>query len=559
MKNKIISLIINGPKKSLFLFLIMFLLPVSGFLLGVSAHFSPRVWFPEGDPVITQLNEFESRFQSDDSIVTVIKIESGVLNLETLKVAKEIHDFVWTLPGVSRVDSIFNAVNIYGENDDIKIDRLAGDSLTQKTVDDIKNYLEKEDNITDFLISKDRKVFLIRGGVSDGQVSNKSTAIVEKLESFIQNLKLKNSDIFTLGSIKSYDSFKQIAKEDNQKILPFVILIVSFLFIFLYKSALTLFFVYGLIGVSILGTFGLLGWFDLKYSNLLSALPGVIVAICVADAIHILESFVQKRNSSEPLVALRYSLEKNFLSTFLTSFTTAIGFASLTISEIEPVLIFGLLASSGAILAWLYTYFFIGGGLSYLINSNKLIKYLPNREFKEKKQFSFIDSYMKKINSNRKIIVLFMFVTLGSFGFYASKNVPDSDPIQYFSDGVPFKDNIQELKKHINISNSLVFEIDSGKVDGIKDVAFFKKIQKLYNWIEKEKSIVKAESILFELKKMNQASFRGDVKYFDVPESNKLIAELLFLLSLGLPEGVDLNLKVSSDYRYLKIDVLRYL
>ncbi len=101
---------------------------------------------------------------------------------------------------------------------------------------------------------------------------------------------------------------------------------------------------------------GMLGAAFLKgdlINNLTMVSPNMLTAVSIADAIHLLASWQKLRGRyaerSELIIEV---LRRNALPVFLTSVTTAVGFYSLTISEMIPVRMLGYTAGFGALLAW---------------------------------------------------------------------------------------------------------------------------------------------------------------------------------------------------------------
>ena len=104
-----------------------------------------------------------------------------------------------------------------------------------------------------------------------------------------------------------------------------------------------------------LSAVGAIGLFGSNYFLVTTALPVVVMAIAVADSIHLTLAY-QKRRGEVPAEARRDSMasaiETVALPVILTSVTTSVGFAGLAIgSPMRPIADFGLFAAVGTMVA----------------------------------------------------------------------------------------------------------------------------------------------------------------------------------------------------------------
>lgn len=87
-----------------------------------------------------------------------------------------------------------------------------------------------------------------------------------------------------------------------------------------------------------------------------SMIPIFIMPIAVLDAVHILSDFFDKYpKSHDRKTAIKEVMDELWSPMLFTSITTSIGFASLALTPIPPVQVFGVFVGIGALLAWLFT------------------------------------------------------------------------------------------------------------------------------------------------------------------------------------------------------------
>ena len=96
-----------------------------------------------------------------------------------------------------------------------------------------------------------------------------------------------------------------------------------------------------------------------------SMIPIFIMPIAVLDAIHIISDFFDRYGESEQETGpdrrrtMLEVMDTLFMPMLFTSLTTAAGFASLALTPIPPVQVFGIFVAIGVLLAWWWTITFI--------------------------------------------------------------------------------------------------------------------------------------------------------------------------------------------------------
>ena len=89
-------------------------------------------------------------------------------------------------------------------------------------------------------------------------------------------------------------------------------------------------------------------------------IPIFIMPIAVLDAVHILsEAFDRYQQYNDRAVTLRAVMQQLFRPMLFTTPTTSAGFASLALTPIPPVQVFGVFVAIDVLLAWLWNILFI--------------------------------------------------------------------------------------------------------------------------------------------------------------------------------------------------------
>jgi predicted RND superfamily exporter protein len=86
-------------------------------------------------------------------------------------------------------------------------------------------------------------------------------------------------------------------------------------------------------------------------------LPTIMFVVGMSDVVHLLTKYIEElRNGQTKREAVRITIKEIGLATFLTSFTTAVGFLTLLTATIRPIREFGLYVAIGVFVAFILAF-----------------------------------------------------------------------------------------------------------------------------------------------------------------------------------------------------------
>jgi predicted RND superfamily exporter protein len=544
LRDQFINFILNRPKSALLIGFFFFILSIPG-LFNITSDFTPRIWFTEDNKVIKSLDQFEKRFGTDQVIALGIYHKDGLINKRSIDIINKLTQDIWLIKDVYRVDSLANYNHIESNEDDISITALF-DNKENKI---IKQKIIQNPDLFNSLISNDFKMAFIRAQIKPlfGKAPDYET-IVDELNKSLEAHQGMGYRFLQVGSIPITYAFKIISITDNIKIIPFMFGFIILLLIYYYRSFLGFFAPLLVSLFTIITTFGILGYVGVIFNSILAAIPGILLAICLADTIHILTTFYQQRDLGNTLKAsISFSIKKNLLATILTTITTTISFITISFTELIPLSDLGMLAGIGCILAWVNTYLILPPLLLLLPESWSIQR---RKKTKSKLYLIGLSHFIEKY----RILIITIFSLLSIVSVYLStQNEVNSDPVKYFQEGTQIKKDYYLAKNHFHGLRGIDIEIDSGSVDGIKDPKFLNNVENYFEELLKDQDIVQISSILTIIKKMNKYLTSGTEEDYKLPETKEQVAELLMLYSLGLPQGLGLDNYVSIDNKFIKL------
>ncbi len=187
--------------------------------------------------------------------------------------------------------------------------------------------------------------------------------------------------------------------------------------------------------VSVISTMGLLIITGNTVHIMSSMIPIFIMPIAVLDAIHILSDFYDKYPKyKDRRQTIKHVMKELSAPMLYTTLTTAVGFASLAMTPIPPVQVFGLFVSIGVILAWFFTITLVP---AYIIlmpeesfadfghnHSNEDVNTPLARSLKSLGRFTY---------GWPKLIIVAVFVLAGIAGVGITKIVINDNPVKWFA------------------------------------------------------------------------------------------------------------------------------
>ncbi len=133
--------------------------------------------------------------------------------------------------------------------------------------------------------------------------------------------------------------------------------------------------------VSVVCTMGLLIGLGFDVHIMSSMIAIFLMPIAVADSVHILSEFFDVYSRFETKRdAVRHVIGHLFTPMLYTSLTTMAGFASLGLTPIPPVRVFGLHVAFGVGLAWVLTMTLIPAYIMLFVSDRALSKVVPTHE-----------------------------------------------------------------------------------------------------------------------------------------------------------------------------------
>lgn len=526
-----------------------------------------KSFFDASNPQLIAFDDLQAEYTASDNMVILLKPEQGDLFTKRyLQAIVSITESMWQAPFGVRVDSLSNYQFSWGDGDDLIVeDLIALDSpLTPDAIARIKQIALSEKELVSKAISKDGKTTAIVVSVdlptidSNAPAEQQTQQRADREASFKAITDFGNSIIADIA--KNYPelnshmlgvpvlnyNFNASSTKDALSLLPAMygmILIALGLFL---RSIGSVFGCLIIIAFATVGSMGWAGWVGYTLNSMTVISPIIILTIAVCDCVHLIVVYLRYLSlNNNPLLAMGESLKANIEPIVLTSITTAVGFLTLNFSGSPYFRDFGNLSAFGVMFAMLLT-------LTLMPTLTLLLVRHSHLKNKASHRFEAIPSLV--IARARRVLTGTLLVAIALMALIPLNHV-NNDPINFFKQGVPYRNAADFAEKNLPGIKEMQFSIDCGSPSCISDPEYLQKLERFTQWFEQQYGVVHIISYTDVLKRLNRNMHGEDNEWYRLPDSRDLAAQYHLLYELSLPYGLDLNNLVNLDKSATRVTV----
>jgi len=202
--------------------------------------------------------------------------------------------------------------------------------------------------------------------------------------------------------------------------------------------------------VSVISTMGLLIGFGFPVHIMSSMIPIFLMPIAVVDSIHILSEFFDLYTKEKGRVDATKEVMSNLFTPMLyTSLTSAAGFASLALTPIPPVQVFGFFVAIGIMIAWVCTVTFVPAYIMMI--SEKSLENFGHEAVHTERQnrLTKLLHSTGRFTYNKAKPILTGIVVITAIAIYGITRIQINDnPVKWFSKSHPIRQADIELNEH---------------------------------------------------------------------------------------------------------------
>lgn len=549
MYQRALAWIVAHPKLVLFVLIALSLLAAAS-LPRMQTDTDPDHMLSPASPIRLYDEQVDRWFDLQDPIaIAVVNEQRGVLNPTTLRKVYHIAQRSLDLDGVVRrnVKSFSTSNNIRSRGDSLLQERLLkSDSPSPEDAEGLKQALEDNKLFEQVLISQDRKAAAIYIPVTDDANAQR---ITDQIKQFIQEEGGDGADgdrFYIGGQRVAEDVFGVLMFQEMIVLSPIVGLVILLALWLMFRGLRFLYILSPMFVamLSVVWTMGLMIWLRIPVHIMSSMVPVFLMSYGVVDGIHILSDFSGKyrrsRDRQQAILETMWELRRPML---LTSLTTAAAFASLYLTDIPPVRIFGLFVAFGILAAWVLTVTLIPA-LVMLVREEKLEKTpaMTAATGNPTDPYGPLSQWLARLGdfSLRHSTAIFyggaLVLVLAGLGL-TRIHINDS-PVWWFKPGAPVRVATDLLNEKF-AGVSLLYIVAEGQKDEMKRPEVLRYFENLQKYLEADPWVGKTLSLADLVKRISRVWNDDDPAYEAIPDSAPAVAQfLLMYLSSGDPSDL---------------------
>jgi len=194
----------------------------------------------------------------------------------------------------------------------------------------------------------------VPAGISGGSGQGGSSPLEPIQAEAIYVADAAGGDIVVFGSGVIAQEFGTVIGDSLLIVVPAAVFFIILFLIVAYRDLVDLLLGTVALGMAIVWTFGFMGFAGIAFSQILIAVPPLLLAVGIDFGIHTINRYREERlEEADPVRAMRTTTDQLLVAFFIVTTTTVIGFSSNLVSGLLPIREFGVVASIGIIFTFL--------------------------------------------------------------------------------------------------------------------------------------------------------------------------------------------------------------
>lgn len=481
--------------------------------------------FVADDPLRAYHREVEAAFDGRE-IVLVVAAATDPVTAERVDALAKASAQLATLTFVERVDSLLNVPHIKSV-DGFLDQRPYIDRLQAPAADDNAALDAALDNplLRGTLVAADGSALGLAVVLRELADSADDELVSEAIETAIEPLRANYDRVYAIGFPQIRSELAQRVFNEQLHLFPYAVGALLLALFLLLRQLLDIVTPLVTATVSIVWTFGVMGWLGIPLNVLTSTVPILLIVVGSTEDIHMLAEFRRaQRDGMDNREAIVHMARRMGRTVLLTFATTAIGFMSVAISGIEALAQFGLLASLGLLFNFVATIVFIPAALTLAGHWRFDWRVLKLRQ----RLRSRVDGYWRLLCATRwRIALLTSGVILVALAGIPRIEVSHS-PIDSLGEASPTTGHIEHLNNHFAGLESFSIVVSSGIQDTFLHSRYLGEVVELQEFVRGLLPDASVTSFADYLVLLNNALL--ETPDAGMPTSNEEITELMLFL-----------------------------
>lgn len=536
---------------------------VGSFLPNLHKDTSAEAFIADDNPAVVYRKQVEETFGLADPVIVAVSSshEQGIFTAHGLKVVADLTKSIRELEGVDpdRVTSLYTENNIIGDVAGMEVTPFYDEDIG--TNEEAQNVFESVSRFPLFLgslVARDGTATLIIAELMDPSFGDE---VFHQIQRLGDDLPDDDIEVYVAGEGAVAEYLGEYIDSDSRRLYPFIGLVIILILFAGYRTKRGIFVPMAIVLGAVIVALGTMAGTNTPMYLITNALPVILIAIGVADGIHIMGAYYEEialrpfSQRRQPIVRAMVELWRAIL---FTSITDAVGFAALAIASfMPPMRAFGIYAMVGV----------VGAGLFSLLVMPAILALMPvkaSRSFRQRsaeekdEHFDAFGIIMGKVGAivvRFPIVVITLSLIVAALGVAGALRLEvDYARIDYFHEDEPIHKADTLINERFDGSNFIDVVFDAKEPDGLLNAQRLRKMEALQAYAETLPHVGGSTSVVDYIKQMNRALFEDEEGSYVLPDDDGLIAKY-FLLFAATGDPEELAKVVDYDYQLANVRI----
>lgn len=497
------------------------------------------------DPQAISIYEQTIETYGTDQVTMIYLEDPDLFNVDRLTAIDELAFQLESLPGVVRVESLYSVTNFKGTGGVLSSGPLVQwPPEDEQEADEIRERAITNSMISGNLVSANAEATSINIFMDpDGSDPDYYNKLAIQIGDLIRPLESRFDKIFQLGNPFFRTAITDAMMTDQVKLVPLSVLVLVLTLLFMTRSASGAILPLVTAGTSVIWTVAFMVLTGIPINILTIIVPSLIIVIGSTEDIHLLSEYLEGvREKGARNLAIEFMISKMGVVVLITSMTTFIGFASITVNKIEILRQFGMVAAFGLLVNPLITVLFVPVYLRFFGPVKKSAT--GTSAFFE----ALAGRITKLINSHRNHLICGLMGGALLIGIAGINVHLDNDVLGVFKKSSQIRQNTDQMGKHLPGVQTFYIRITGGYKGAFHRPENLRQIALLQDYISEKGLFDASYSLVDSLRTINREMHQGDPQHYVVPESPELVSQYLLLM-----HDDEINRYVKNDFSEVNI------
>ena len=545
--------------KPILVFSVLFILAMGILIPNLKFDTGQEAFIQDDNAVLIYRDKVKETFGLKDPMVIAIHNEEGVFNPESLRLVADLSDKLITIKGIDpdKIMSLSTEKNVVGTYDGLEVDNFYyPNELNEQKAKEVWKSVQDFDLYMGSIVSHDGRTTLIVAEYFEEEGENAvGNKIYQDILIMLDDIDSGENEIHVAGIGAVSDYLTTYIDSDAKRLDPIAALVITIILIIAYRTVRGTVIPNIMVIATSLSALGLMAFSIVPFYVITNALPVVLIAIAVADAIHILGQYYEESrenpNATQKELVIE-SMVKMWRPVTVTSITTIGGFLAIAFSsQMPPFRAFGFFASIGVGVAFIYAIFFIPAALM-------LLKPQTSKAMGKKEKIDGFSRFMEHIGfyvTKKPLLIMVLGVLILITGLFAALKLRvDYASIDNFQKSEPIVQADFLINNQTDGTTYLDIVVETPNTEDLFQPENLRKIEAMQRFMETLPKVQGSTSIVDFIKKMNKSLNENQETFYKIPDDKELIAQE-FLLYTASGDPSDFDNYVDYDYRLANVRI----